>query len=153
MSDDKLLWGNITWKFFHTLAEKVKEDKFFYIKDELINLVVNTCANLPCPDCSEHANSVLKRAYLQKIHTKDDFKQFLRQFHNIVNIKLNKNLVSKDELDDLYKNTNLDLLLKRLVNSFLIIKTSERLMNHNFNKKKNLRKLVFTINNLRSNFE
>ena len=153
MSQDSLLWGNITWNFFHTLAEKVKEDKFFNIKDELINLVVNTCSNLPCPDCSEHAKGLLKRAYLDRIQTKDDFKQFLRQFHNIVNIKLDKILLSKDELYDLYKDKNLDLLLKQLVNSFLLIKTSERLMNHNFNKKKNLRKLVFTFNNLRSNFD
>ena len=152
MSQDKLIWGNYTWKFFHTLAEKVDSEKFLNIKDDLINIVLETCNYLPCPDCSEHAVRVLKQAYLQKIESKDDFKQFLRQFHNIVNIKLEKECVSKEKLDNMYKDENLNLLLNKLVNSYLIIRTSDRMMSYNFQKKIYLRKLVNNLNRLKDNF-
>ena len=152
MSQDKLIWGNFTWKFFQTSAEKVDPDKFLNIREYLINIVLDTCYYLPCPDCSEHAVKVLKKAYLQKIQNKDDFKQFLRQFHNIINIKLEKKCVSKEELDNMYRNENLNILLNQLVNSYLIIRTSERMMNYNFHKKNYLKKLVNNFNTLKDNF-
>lgn len=152
MVENKLLWGNLTWRFFHTLADKVDENKFINIRRDLINIVLNICNNLPCPDCSEHAGKLLKKAYIEKIVNKNDFKEFLRQFHNIVNIKLEKKCVSKKELDDLYKNENLYVILNKLVYTYLSIKTSERMMNYNFQKKLYLRKLVADINRLKDNF-
>ena len=85
-------WGTITWIFFHTLAEKIKDEHFENNKEFFINIIIKTCNHLPCPDCSEHATKVLSQAYLNNIKTKKHFVEFLRQFHNIVNIIIIVNL-------------------------------------------------------------
>ena len=84
------IWGTITWLFFHTLAEKIHENKFEKVKVDVINIIILVCNNLPCPDCSNHATEVLKKAYISNIQSKKHLIEFLRQFHNIVNIKIGK---------------------------------------------------------------
>ena len=102
----KKRWGNITWELFHTLAQNVNESKFSEIKTSLFNIIFYICQNLPCPYCSTEAVSILKKAYKNKISTKKDFIEFIRQFHNIVNIKLYKRIITEKEVTTLYKNKN-----------------------------------------------
>ena len=101
------LWGPATWYLFHTLAEKIQDDKFLILKNELIMLIKNICSSLPCPDCSIHATHLLSsyRNY-HVMRTKDDFKQFLFNFHNIVNGKANNQAFSTDILNK-YQHANL----------------------------------------------
>ena len=134
-------WGTITWIFFHTLAEKIKDEYFENNKELFINIIIKTCNHLPCPDCSEHATKVLKQAYLNNIKTKKHFIEFLRQFHNIVNIKTNKKELMREEIDGLYSNNNLSLVLINLIRTYKSIKTSERLMMYNFYRDKFLSQL------------
>lgn len=134
-------WGTITWIFFHTFAEKIKDEHFENNKEFFINIIINTCNHLPCPECSEHATKVLGQAYLNNIKTKKHFVEFLRQFHNIVNIKTNKKELTSEEIMDLYKNNNLSLILINLIHTYKSIKTSERLMMYNFYRDKFLSQL------------
>ena len=134
-------WGTITWIFFHTLAEKIKDEHFENNKEFFINIIINTCNHLPCPDCSQHATKVLSEAYLNNIKTKKHFVEFLRQFHNIVNIKLNKKELMREEMQNLYENNNLSLVLFNLIQTYKSIKTSERLMMYNFYRNKFLSQL------------
>ena len=83
-------WGKHTWIFIHTLAAKIAANHFSKVKNKIISLILNICKNLPCPACSQHADIVLKQAYITNISTKSHLIEFLRQFHNIVNIKLHK---------------------------------------------------------------
>ena len=83
-------WGNITWILFHSIAECIQEDNFQLVKQPIIELITIICSNLPCPDCSQHATSLLKQSLIQNISCKLHLKEFLRQFHNKVNIRLNK---------------------------------------------------------------
>lgn len=129
-------WGTITWIFFHTFAEKIKEEHFENNKELFINIIINTCNHLPCPECSDHATKVLNQAYLSNIKTKKHFIEFLRQFHNIVNIKTNKKELTSEEIMDLYKNNNLSLILINLIRTYKSIKTSDRLMMYNFYRDK-----------------
>jgi len=138
---DSKFWGTITWIFFHTLAEKIKDEEFENNKELFINIIINTCNHLPCPDCSQHATSVLRQAYLNNIKTKKHFIEFLRQFHNIVNIRTNKKELTRDEIKDLYKKNNLSLVLINLINTYKSIKTSERLMTYNFYRNQFLNQL------------
>lgn len=86
-------WGKYTWIFFHCLAEKIKPDLFMKIKYKLIEWIKMICYILPCPYCSEHATQLLERyKYYNKITTKDDFKNFLFTFHNMVNKKIDKKI-------------------------------------------------------------
>jgi len=81
------IWGPATWNFFHTIAEKIKEEHFNIIGPQLFLIIRRICLNLPCPDCSQHANAFLNRVNFSKIHSKDEFKNMLCFFHNEVNKK------------------------------------------------------------------
>ena len=142
-------WGTITWIFFHTFAEKIKDEEFENNKALFINIIINTCNHLPCPECSEHASKVLKQAYLNNIKIKKNFVEFLRQFHNIVNIKTNKKEFTREEIKDLYNNNNLSLVLINLIRTYKSIKTSERLMMYNFYRDKFLTQLYNDIQKIK----
>ena len=78
-------WGEPTWYFFHTLAEKVKEEHFAEIRIELLNMINMICNNLPCPVCTEHAKQYMNGVNFNTIKTKTDLKWMLFHFHNEVN--------------------------------------------------------------------
>lgn len=83
-------WGTITWIFFHTLAEKIKEDRFAENKTFLFGIVTSLCHCLPCPDCRAHAVKTLREHPMNRIKTKDQFKSYLHSFHNEVNLRRKK---------------------------------------------------------------
>ena len=82
-----MLWGEPTWYFLHCLAEKVSEDSFSQLRGSMINLIIQLCSNLPCPDCSRDASAYLKKINFQTITTKMGLKRLLWEFHNHVNEK------------------------------------------------------------------
>jgi hypothetical protein len=59
ISVKKMKWGEPIWNLFHVLAEKVKEETFANIREELLNIIYTICANLPCPDCANHATTYM----------------------------------------------------------------------------------------------
>jgi hypothetical protein len=143
-------WGNITWSLFHNLAARVKEDKFSEVKDKLINIVISTCNNLPCPICMEHAsNHILKRAYIGNIKTKEHFIEFLRQMHNIVNIKLHKKNYTIEEIKDMYLNENLGSIINNFFRIYSIQYHNMRLMANSMNRKIFLKKFANNLNEIK----
>ena len=94
-------WGNATWYIFHTLAFKLKDEKASEIP-ELLKHLCNVCHNLPCPDCRQHAKDTLSKSNLKLIKTKQDLINFLLQFHNLVNRRLRKPVLTLDEHNKLY---------------------------------------------------
>lgn len=106
-SQKKMKWGEPTWFLFHTLAEKVKDEDFQYIRLELLNIIVTICKNLPCPDCANHASEYMKKVDFNSIRKKQDLKLMLFKFHNVVNQKKHFPMFSIDELDSKYSNANL----------------------------------------------
>tara|TARA_E500000178_G_C16790457_1_gene647755 strand:+ start:30 stop:494 length:465 start_codon:yes stop_codon:yes gene_type:complete len=104
-------WGNITWILFHSLAESIDPNLFIQAKPLVILFINNTCKNLPCPICSEHAVSLMKSADVKNITSKADLIEFLRQFHNIVNINTNKENFEKIDIIKKYKNPKILLII------------------------------------------
>lgn len=100
-------WGHITWLLFHSLAEKINENEFANVKDIFIELIKDTCNNLLCPICTNHAIQTLKRANFNLIHTKGDMIEFLRQFHNVVNLHIGNKTFEKEFVIKKYKSANL----------------------------------------------
>lgn len=100
-------WGNITWILFHTLAEKIPDEKFINVKTVFIEFIKDTCINLPCPICANHATENISKSRINYVSKKSDMIEFLRQFHNIVNKKLNKPLEEKQNILQKYKLGNL----------------------------------------------
>lgn len=142
-------WGNITWKFFHTLADKIDESQFYIVKDRVIDIIVSTCGNLPCPDCSEHATKILKKSYIRNIRTKEHLIEFIRQLHNIINIKLSKKTYSSEEIKDMYINVNIYATVKELIHIYSKKTSAPKMMSHNLHKNIFMRTLTSKLNNIK----
>ena len=134
MSFSKETWGNNVWFLFHTIAHKIKEDKFEFHKNTLIFILKNICTTLPCPECSNDANNMLNNVNFDSIKNKNDFKLLLFNFHNAVSKKLNKPQFNLEELDNKYDTANIDVLY----NNFYIIYSSRtnipQLMSSSFHR-------------------
>lgn len=114
-SSKKMLWGEPTWLFLHTIAHKVKDESFYLIKVELLNIIYSICSNLPCPMCASHAREHLNSINFNSIQTKEQLKLMLFHFHNLVNIKKNLPQFLLEDLDDKYSKAN----FKNIINYFI----------------------------------
>jgi hypothetical protein len=99
-------WGPPTWIFMHTLAEKIKEESFPVLGQQLIVQLIQICSNLPCPDCASHAKMFWSKVKTANIKTKTDLKNLLFVFHNSVN-KRKSYLPFKIESLAYYKSRNI----------------------------------------------
>jgi hypothetical protein len=143
-------WGNITWKLFHTLAIQLDEKKFEHVKDLVIEIIVDTCRNLPCPICQKDATDLIKKAYLNKITSKKYLIEFLRQFHNIVNIKLHKKNVTETEINNIYKNTNLYNTIQEFIRIYNISYHNLKLNKSDYKKKNFINNFITKINKIQN---
>lgn len=99
-------WGPPTWIFIHTLAEKIKDNHFNIIGQQVIRNIIQICNSLPCPECSEHARHFWARVNINKVNTKQDLINLLFVFHNSINKR--KNLKAFPHIDlQYYKTLNL----------------------------------------------
>lgn len=101
----KSVWGPCVWYLFHTLAYKAVPENFPEIKAELIQYIQRICANLPCPECTQHATEYMKQhsRVLSMITTKEQLQQFLVDFHNVVNVRKQKPRFTYEQADAKYK--------------------------------------------------
>jgi hypothetical protein len=150
MSFSKETWGNNIWYLFHSIAHKIREDKFEFHKKNIFFIIKTICNTLPCPDCSKDATLMLNKIDFNTIKNKNDLKMFLFNFHNAINIKLKKPQFSYDSLDNKYQNINFDALH----NNLYIIYTSNtnipQLMSSSFHKTLSFPKIQEALNAIRS---
>jgi hypothetical protein len=139
-------WGNANWTLFHTLAHKLKPE---YNNETpiLFSHIVSVCNNLPCPDCREHASSILALTNRKAVtSSQENLKQFLFAFHNVVNKKVKNNEFLKHELDALYSRAN----TKNVVSHFIQIMSSnmnnDKLMMDSFRRQNYMNKFITYIN-------
>jgi hypothetical protein len=109
------VWGPHVWRLLHTLVEKINEDAYANIYQQLVNFIQQICKNLPCPDCSSHATKYLTKVNLKNNKTKLELKNALYLFHNFVNAKKRKPLYNYANID-VYKNYK----FIPIINNFLI---------------------------------
>ena len=128
-------WGPPIWTLFHTLADKVKEDKFDVIGKQIFHFIRMICYNLPCPECTQHATNFLRKVDVNKINSKKALQDLLYVFHNVVNKRKNKVLLKYSDFDDTYKD-------KRVIpafNAFITAYSTDgnmKLMTDNFHRKR-----------------
>ena len=99
----KQRWGPPVWFFLHTIAHKVKEEKFTNIRPVLLQIIYSICMNLPCPECSAHAQTYLNGINFNNIKTKDELKKTLFVFHNFVNRRTGHPQFDYSELETKYE--------------------------------------------------
>ena len=86
------VWGPAVWTLFHTLAEKVTDQAYPFIKSQLFGQIKRICGFLPCPECSSDATNFLAKVNIDDLKTKVDFRNTFYLFHNMVNAKKRKPL-------------------------------------------------------------
>ena len=139
-------WGPIIWNAIHLLCYKIKDTSFTIIKDEFIVMLTKICANLPCPSCSSHAQSLIKRYRLKFVKNKEEVNKIIFNMHNEVNKRTNKPLFKYTDLDKTYKDLNLKEALTKYYSTTLNMNLGERMMLHSFHKKKILNEFKIFIN-------
>ena len=105
-SPKKMLWGQPTWNMFHVLSQTVDENYFLLFKKELLALISNLCANLPCPTCAQHAKEYNSQNGLLHIQTKQEFIHYMFTFHNVVNFRKKIPLYPFERLEADYGSQN-----------------------------------------------
>lgn len=111
------VWGPLTWYFFHTLAEKIKDEHYDKMKGKILDIIKSFCNSLPCDECAAHATSLMNKVSLDTISTKPKLQDFLFNFHNNVSMRTKKPPVDRSILD-IYKNANLKIVASKLYASF-----------------------------------
>jgi len=135
------VWGPAVWRLFHTLAERVNEQLYPVIANQLFAQIVSICKVLPCPDCATDATHFLSKIKINEYKTKTDFKNLLYLFHNYVNAKKRKPLFNYANIN-VYANYKLVPVCNHFFNVFntkgnmkLIAETFQRnLIQNNFKK-------------------
>ncbi len=115
-STETMKWGKPTWFLLHTLAEKIDSAKFIEIRKQFLDIIYSICSNLPCPDCANHAKTYLDGINFNTIYTKEDMKNMLFIFHNMVNQRKGYAVFSREELDSKYSTA----ITVNIINNFLI---------------------------------
>jgi hypothetical protein len=110
-------WGPPIWRFFHTLAEKIKEDQYDKISLTLLSFIRRICSYLPCPDCSKHALHFLNQLKPENYKTKTDFKTLFYMLHNKVNYRKKKPLFNHSYLEQ-YSKMNLIHTYNRFISVY-----------------------------------
>jgi hypothetical protein len=122
-----MTWGSPTWTFLHTFAEKIKDEHFDKLRNEVLKNIFTICTNLPCPDCSLHSKNYLNSQNFNTIKNRSQLKTMLYEFHNSVNLRKGNDLFNRADLDEKYSNR----MLKSDFYNF-IIKFKDRGANNRF---------------------
>tara|TARA_Y100000389_G_scaffold204365_1_gene256502 strand:+ start:2680 stop:3147 length:468 start_codon:yes stop_codon:yes gene_type:complete len=148
----KETWGNVVWYLFHSLAEKIDENKFNNNKNIIITTTKLICSCLPCPDCSKDATNILNKINLNAIiNSKNELIKFYYDFHNNINSKLKKPQFKYNDLNK-YKNANFNLIYNNFIVIFSHQPAIPKLMMENFHRNNNLKIIIKNINLIKNDF-
>lgn len=115
---EQKMWGTPIWIFFHSLANDINDIQFKLYKNEIIKLFLSVCNLLPCIVCRNHAQEAMNKSYTKYINSKNDFKIFLIQFHNLVNIRRKVTPLTELEVDNIYKKISFYHSVKNFIDVF-----------------------------------
>jgi hypothetical protein len=105
-------WGPPLWRILHSLADRVGYLRLRQLPQEesriWSQLLLQLSHTLPCPLCREHYISYYKNNNPNSTISNGNFKDYIRTWlftlHNLVNIRLEKQSISIQELSTLYGN-------------------------------------------------
>lgn len=127
-------WGPPIWTLFHTLAEKIHEDKYTSLAPQLFYFIRKISGYLPCPDCSQHASQFFSRVNFSALKTKDDFKNILFMLHNAVNRRKFKPVYQHSLLTNTYANKRIIDVYNQFISVYQT-KGNMRLLADSFQRK------------------
>jgi hypothetical protein len=129
-------WGPITWKLIHCISIKANPNLSQEQFNELKNIISRIVSNLPCPYCTSHAIDYLSRTNYKSIRNINDLTLYLFNFHNNVNIRLNKPIITFEEHNTIYTNINTINTVQNFINLYQKNTNNVTMMLYNFHRKK-----------------
>jgi len=111
------IWAKPTWDFFHSFAAKISEEFYSKNQSSSLNLIVSICKVLPCPHCQEHAAKFFTKQRLVQTKTKAQLINLLLAFHNDVNRRTGKALMTLADLKK-YENSHFINMRKQFIYIF-----------------------------------
>jgi hypothetical protein len=148
----KMKWGEPTWIFLHTIAEKIKDDRFPAIREQLLQKINMICRNLPCPDCSAHSSKYLDAINFRTIVTKQDLKLFLWNFHNEVNKRKNVAISDRNVLEK-YSTANTINVINYFITIYSDKSPSIKMIANDFHRKRLIQDLKNWLNDNLASFD
>lgn len=142
----KMLWGEPTWFFLHTISHKVKEESFYIIKKDLLSIMYSICSNLPCPDCASHAKDHLNSINFNSIQTKEQLKLMFFHFHNLVNQKKHFPEFPITNLDEKYSKANLQNIINHFIKYYTNASGAIRMLSEDFHRKQIVENMIKWLN-------
>jgi hypothetical protein len=143
----KSLWGPPCWSLMHVLATRIKEEDFENKKESLWLVINEICNNLPCPECRQHAVSLMRQTKKASVlKSKDNLELFLFDFHNLVNKKKGLKLFTKEEYNLKYKKENIRDIVFNFINIFNASARNNNLMTDAFHRQRFIQKFIAWIN-------
>jgi hypothetical protein len=137
----KSVWGPATWKLLHTMVLRIDDNITTNQFIELKNIILRILHNLPCPYCTSHALSYISVYNYKGISNINDLRMFIFNFHNSVNKRLNKPLISYEEHVQLY-NIPLRIVGKNFIDIYSTNNTGVTMMLYNFHRKQMVQDLI-----------
>lgn len=116
---DPKVWGPYMWFTLHTFSANYPiNGGSELVKEQFRNYIRSIPFIIPCRDCSIHASSFIESVELvdknleKALSSRKNLFEFFVDFHNQVNKRHNKPLMSYKEAYDMYFNVNRVNLLK-----------------------------------------
>ena len=134
-------WGPPIWNLFHTIVEKIKEDKYSLIYIQVFSFISQICNNLPCPSCAEHATKYISALNFNIITNKEQLKDVLFRFHNEVNLRKGYRQFAKEDLNVTYSSKNTIAVINEFMIHFDKKNMSSKMTANNFHRSRAVYKL------------
>jgi hypothetical protein len=131
----KSVWGPVTWRLLHMMVLKVNDNITPTQIIELKNIILRILSNLPCPYCTSHAISYISTSNYKYIQNVADLRIFMFHFHNKVNQRLNKPLITYEQHTDLYCKLNLVSIINEFITNYQSKNSGVTMMLYNFHRK------------------
>ena len=132
----KSVWGPITWRLLHMMVLKVNDNITPTQIIELKNIILRILSNLPCPYCASHAMAHITSSNYKSIQNVSDLRIFMFQFHNKVNQRLNKPLITYEEHTNIYCKLQLIPVINDFITNYQSKNSGVTMMLYNFHRKK-----------------
>ena len=105
-------WGPFIWYLIHSVAY-YSNDEYFQSNNNIYFLFYNSLRKLiPCPICRSHFNKLMNNNDIYNCKTSNELIQWTINKHNNVNKRLHKTRLTRDKVDNIYKNIDLNKVIK-----------------------------------------
>lgn len=129
----KQTWGNATWYMLHVLAEKLRPEERALVPS-LLHHIESVCANLPCPDCAEHASRLLATSNRAAINDRESLRRFLYDLHRHVNERLGKHTPPYETCNELYSRGRTDVVVRHFFAVMAGVRSQNKAMIYGFRR-------------------